>query len=62
MKRWIFIALLGAVCLSFATPTYAQPRVGETLPSFELQATDGKFYGSKNASGKVSVYFFVGYN
>jgi cytochrome oxidase Cu insertion factor (SCO1/SenC/PrrC family) len=62
MKRWTLIALITAACLSFTTQTHAQPRIGDTMPSFELQATDGKFYGSKNASGKVSVYFFVGYN
>lgn len=62
MKKWMILALMSVVCLSFATPVQAQPRVGETMPAFELQATDGKFYGSKNAAGKVSVYFFVGYN
>lgn len=62
MKRWILITLLAATCISFTTHANAQPRVGEKMPEFELQATDGKFYGSKNASGKVSVYFFVGYN
>lgn len=62
MKQWTHIALIAALWISIATPIQAQPRVGETMPSFELQATDGKFYGSKNASGKVSVYFFVGYS
>lgn len=51
-----------AASISWTTQTDAQPRVGETMPEFELQATDGRFYGSKNANGKVSIYFFVGYN
>lgn len=62
MKCGSFFALVVAACLTFTTQTQAQPRVGEKLPEFELQATDGKFYGSKNISNKVSVYFFVGYS
>jgi peroxiredoxin len=56
------IGLLAAASISLTTQANAQPRIGEKMPEFELQATDGAFYGSKRANGKVSVYFFVGYN
>jgi hypothetical protein len=62
MQRASIFVLLAVLCLGLTRIVHAQPRVGETMPSFELQATDDRFYGSKNAGGKVSVYFFVGFS
>ena len=61
MKRWFLFTLITAACISFATQIHAQPRVGEKMPEFELQATDGKFYGNKSANKRVSIYFFIGH-
>jgi hypothetical protein len=62
MRRWILLSLITAACIGLTTQAHAQPRVGEKMPEFELQSTEGKFHGTKNATGKVSVLFFVGYN
>lgn len=53
----LLVMLLGAFDLAYATA-----RVGEKMDVFELQSTDGPFYGTKNAKGKISVLFFVGYS
>jgi len=62
MKRWVLFSLITAVCISITAQAHAQPRVGEKMPEFELQSTEGKFHGTKNIAGKVSVLFFVGFN
>jgi len=61
MKRWLLFTLITAVCISFTAQVHAQPRVGEKMPEFELQATDGKFYGNKSTNNKASIYFFMGH-
>ena len=41
---------------------HSEAQVGEKMDEFELQSTDGPFYGTKNANGKISILFFVGYS
>ena len=51
-----------ALFLCLCTTAFAQPRVGEQVGEFQLQATDGRFYGVSHSTNTVSVLFFVGYN
>jgi len=49
-----------ALFLSISTTATAQHRVGERMPEFQLQGTDGRNYGVKYSTDQVSVLFFVG--
>ncbi len=60
MKYLSMLGFLAALCL--CTTASAQPRVGEKMPEFSLQATDNRHYGVSHSSNTVSVLFFVGYN
>ncbi len=51
-----------ALFLCLCTTAFAQPGVGEKVGEFQLQATDGRFYGVNHSNNTVSVLFFVGYN
>lgn len=53
----LLVMVFGVFDLALATA-----RVGEQMDEFELQSTEGPFYGTKNAKGKISVLFFVGYS
>lgn len=56
-----FFAVSLVFLLSFTT-VQAAPEVGAKMPEFELQALDGKFYGTKNAQGKVTILSFLGHS
>ena len=56
--RFFFLALFLCLC----TTAFAQSRVGEQVPEFQLQATDGRSYGISHSTNTVSVLLFVGYN
>ncbi|MDP6042807.1 MAG: hypothetical protein QGG64_29935 [Candidatus Latescibacteria bacterium] len=64
MKKLRLIKLLiFALILFTSTSVIAQGgRVGEKVPEFQLQGTDGKFYGIKYADNSVSVICIVGYS
>ena len=47
--------------LCLCTTAFAQ-NIGEKVGEFQLQATDGRFYGVSHSTNTVSVLFFVGYN
>ncbi len=48
--------------LGLCTTAFAQPRVGEQVAEFQLQATNGSLYGVSHSNNTVSVLFFIGYN
>ena len=53
--------LLFALLLS--TSTFAQGgRVGAKVPEFQLQSTEGKFYGIRYANKQVTVLHVVGFD
>jgi|ETNmetMinimDraft_20_1059909.scaffolds.fasta_scaffold198644_2 hypothetical protein len=55
--------LLFALVFSASTSAIAQGgRVGERLPEFQLQSTDGQFYGIRYSEELVSVISLVGYD
>ena len=62
MKKSRLITLGLIALLSFTTSVLAQPRVGEKIPEFQLQATDGKDYGIRYADQKVSIISIIGYS
>jgi hypothetical protein len=49
-----------ASALGISNTAWAQPRVGERMPEFQLQGTDGRMYGISHSNDTVSVLFFVG--
>ena len=52
--------LFCALILGISSTAYAQPRIGERMPEFQLQATDSRTYGVSYSSSNVYVLFFVG--
>lgn len=60
MKHLRFFSLALFLCL--CTTAFAQSNLGEKINEFQLQATDGRFYGVSHSNNTVSVLFFVGYN
>jgi hypothetical protein len=54
-------ALMCTTLFLFITGAFAQPRIGEKMPEFRLQATDQNFYGIQDGDNKVSVLFFMGH-
>ena len=59
--RLITIGLFTLI-LGFSTIAFAQPRVGEKIPEFELQGTDGEMYGVKYSDKRVSIISIIGYS
>ena len=68
MNKWQYIrkgllsALFLAILIITVTQAGAEPQIGAQMDKFRFQSTTGDFYGTENASGKVSVLFFVGYS
>ena len=60
MKHLQMRILSIALFLCLCTTAFAQSRVGEKVGEFQLQATDGKFYGVSHSTNTVSVLFFIG--
>ena len=60
MKHLRFFSIALFLCL--CTTAFAQSNVGEKVNEFQLQATDGRFYGVNHSNNTVSVLFFIGYN
>ena len=54
-------ALMCTALFLFITGAFAQPRIGEKMPEFRLQATDQNFYGVQDSDKKISVLFFMGH-
>jgi hypothetical protein len=52
--------LFFVLILSTGTTAWAQPRIGERMPEFQLQGTDGRMYGVSHSNNTISVLFFVG--
>lgn len=63
MKKQLWITLLLFAAFSGAnTAVHAEGRVGDTVPEFQLQGTDGKMYGITYADNQVSVICLIGYS
>lgn len=61
MKHLKMLKILAFVlCASISTIASAEPRVGERMPEFQLQGTDGRMYGISYSANQVSVLFFIG--
>lgn len=52
-----------AFALLISAPVFAQGgRIGEKIPEFQLQSTDGQFRGIRYADNVISVIHLVGYD
>jgi len=60
--RFLSIFVVMVALLAHSGLAHSEAQVGEKMDEFELQSTDGPFYGTKNANGKISILFFVGYS
>ena len=56
------ILLFSIFCLTNTSAIAQGGRVGEQIPQFQLQSTDGRFLGIRYANNLVSVIHLIGFD